>query len=303
MATQLNITGTGFSNSGGYVINVYVNYGVTNPTEVTSYTGTATATGGVTQTIQLSTITGITTATSLTLQAVDSISDIKSNMVSIPITTQVINPAITATYNTSTNQITVSGTGFSASSSTLIYIAGSASGYTTAQIGPAPGTWNVTTSTTGTFTYSVTLTQPVAITVDYEITVQDASGNDANATLTVASATPTVTATYNQTSNQVTVSGKGFTPSSQTILYIAGSSTGYTTAQIGPAPGTWNVTVSSSGTFTYSVTLTQPTGITVTYEVTAQDVTNYDANTTIIVSSVNPTLTYTGGPITYYYEA
>jgi hypothetical protein len=156
--TQLNIVGSGFSDSG--TITIYVSASG----ESTQYTATTSSSGDISYTIQLSSIAGIATATTLLIYAVDGITNVSSNTISIPIT--VVTPPSIGT-------ISVIVTGYSASISfdSLVPATGGVQGATitsetinwgdgsavqTIQNGDIGAAYNY--SVAGTYTITVTIT-------------------------------------------------------------------------------------------------------------------------------------------------
>jgi len=157
--------------------------------------------------------------------------------------------------------ITVTGTGFAASSA----LTGKVNGATVALTTP---------TSTGTGAISVTFTIPITAIATNTIAITDASGNTATATFTLTVPTITLTPTTASVGNTVQIIGNGFTGSAAVVVQVAGQIVTTTPA---------NLAASAGGSFITYVTV--PTGLTGNVTVTATDASNNVATATLEVTA------------------
>lgn len=137
-ATQLNITGNGFTQNGGIIFNVTATGGL-----VTSFSTTASSSGTISYTIPLTSINNIDSSSQLSVSATDTTTNLTSNSVVIPLNVEVVNP--TLSYSGGTVNIQASTTAGSSSTSTS-----STSSSSTSTSSTSSSSTSTSTSTTGT---------------------------------------------------------------------------------------------------------------------------------------------------------
>ena len=176
---------------------------------------------------------------------------------------------ISPTSGTVGGQVTVSGTGFHASSVIAIYL-------------DNESVRSTQTNSGGTVS-NVTFTIPESYQGSHTLVMQDASGSQATTSLTILPAF-TISSTSGTPNSKVTVSGKGFKASSAITVYIDQVSIATTTS-------------SSKGSFNSEITIPPFSGG--VHQITVSDGTNIDTKNYTILSVLNiePTSGFVGSEV------
>lgn len=218
VTTNINITGSGFYDSGNVTFTVIAN-GANSQAGVTTYTTVATSTGSVTYTISIASISGINSAVSVSITATDNTTNISSNTVNIPVA--IVNVAPTLSYAGGTIDL-ASSTG---SNSTTSSTSSAGTNLTTSNTSTTTVAVN---SATG-YTYSPTVTSgatPTEVSASYLSSIRSEAAYLIGLSTTPSGAIPALTELENNTvpySNALgNITGVWYDPVSHNV-YISGS--------------------------------------------------------------------------------
>jgi hypothetical protein len=260
VGTTVTVTGTGFDNFSNRTLYILFNYEDTH-VSVDATSGTFTATFTVPSDAPFGT-TSVTVQYGTPVYPPPGPECILASAAFVVLKCQITLSPLSGGIG---DTVTVSGTGFDASSDVTIYFDSTDAG-------------TATTDTSGDLA-DTTFTVPQAPRGNHTIKAQDDSGNYANATFTVTQKI-TITPTTGAPGKTVTVNGKGFGASKTVTIK-------YNAAAVSTNPTTVNT--DATGSFTASFTV--PTSGAGTYAVEASDGT-YSASANFIIT-INFTLSKT----------
>jgi hypothetical protein len=175
--------------------------------------------------------------------------------------------AVTPTTGSKGTLITVSGTGFAASSAITAKVNGAAVVLST-----------TTTNATGAIQAATTFTIPVTASATNTLTITDAAGNSASATFTVATPVIQVSPSTAAAGSTVQVIGSAFTPSSPIVVQVNGQVVTTVPASLAANAG---------GDFITYITV--PAGLSGNVTVTATDNSNNVGTATLTVGGSSGT--------------
>jgi hypothetical protein len=259
----VTISGTGFTP--GATITASISAGAT----IAGCSGTVSATGtfSCTATVSSATPAGYT----VTASGSDGGGDHASATFTVTAPTITLSPA----QGPSGASFTVSGTGFTPGKTIT----------TTVGSGATVTTCGATVSATGTFSCTVTITSSTPATYTVTATGSDGGFDSGTASFTVTAPTISLAPTQGPSGASVTISGTGFTPG-KTVTASIGS---------GASVSSCGATVTASGTFSCSVTITSTTPGTYSVTATGSDGSFDSASASFKVTTPGITLTPSRG--------